>query len=120
MDNNIDSTLSALGDSTRRQVIDLLKEKPRRAGELASAFAISAPALSRHLKVLRRAGLIEEQRDETDNRVRLFQLRQAPFVSLHAWLEQVEGFWTDQLSAFKAKAEQTFQQKFESDDSNHD
>jgi DNA-binding transcriptional ArsR family regulator len=120
MSNDIDATLSALGDPTRRQVIDLLKKSPMRAGALASAFAISAPALSRHLKVLRRAGLVEERRDESDNRVRLFQLRQAPFVSLHTWLQEIESFWSDQLQAFKMQAEERFQQQVEGDDSTDD
>ena len=49
----IDSTLAALADPTRRGVIDLLRERPRRAGELAAAARMSAPAMSRHLRVLR-------------------------------------------------------------------
>lgn len=111
--NNIDDVFTALGDSTRRQVIDLLKEKPLRAGELANRFDISPPALSRHLKVLRRAGLIEEERDERDNRARLFRLRREPFTSLHDWLDEVENYWSDQLQAFKQQAELTFAQQYE-------
>ena len=56
-------TLSALADPTRRRVVELLRERPRRAGELAAAFDASAPAMSRHLRVLRTRGLVEEERD---------------------------------------------------------
>lgn len=113
MVNNIDTTLSALADPTRRQVIDLLKVKPYRAGELANQFGISNPAMSRHLRVLRQSGLIEERRDERDNRARVFQLRAAPFDEMQQWLETVEGFWNDQLQDFKAQAELRFKEKYE-------
>ena len=116
MANQIDPILSALADPTRRQVIDLLKDRPMRAGELADAFPISSPALSRHLKVLRQAGLIEEQRQQQDNRIRVFQLRQDSFRTLNDWLIEVETFWQDQLGSFKAQAEATFKSQFESDD----
>ena len=113
MVNNIDATLAALADPTRRQVIDLLKIKPRRAGELNSQFTISGPAMSRHLRVLREAGLIEEQRDASDNRARVFQLRAEPFAEMQEWLQAVEGFWSDQLQTLKALAEQRFAEKYE-------
>ncbi|HEX5415495.1 MAG TPA: metalloregulator ArsR/SmtB family transcription factor, partial [Chloroflexota bacterium] len=52
---NLDTTLTALADPTRRRIIDLLRERPRRAGDLVAAFQTSEPAVSRHLRVLRRA-----------------------------------------------------------------
>ena len=58
----VDGTLAALADPTRRGVVDLLRRRPRAAGELASALDVSPPALSRHLRVLRKSGLIEEER----------------------------------------------------------
>src|SRR5262249_20301762 len=102
---DVDGTLAALADPTRRRVIDLLRERPRRAGELASAFRMSPPAMSRHLRVLRTRGLVAEDRDETDSRARIYRLRPEPFRDLQAWLEKLEAFWTDQLGAFKAHAE---------------
>ena len=102
---NLDHTLSALADPTRRRIVDALRKRPRRAGELASAFRMSPPAMSRHLRVLRTSGLVEEERVEHDSRVRLYRLRPEPFRDLQSWLEEVEGFWTDQLGAFKAHAE---------------
>ena len=59
--------------------------------------------MSRHLRILRRAGLVEENDLEDDARVRLYRLRQEPFLELRAWLDDVEGFWTDQLEAFKER-----------------
>jgi DNA-binding transcriptional ArsR family regulator len=104
---SLDLTLLALADPTRRRVIDLLREGPRPAGELAEAVAMSAPAMSRHLRVLRTRGLIEERRAERDGRLRVYALRRQPFDDLKEWLAEVESFWTDQLDAFKAHAERT-------------
>lgn len=106
---SIDSTLAALADPTRRGVIDLLRERPMRAGELAAAARMSGPAMSRHLRVLRAGKLIAESHPENDARQRIYRLRPEPFHALQAWLEQVEQFWNGQLDAFKvfAEAEQT-------------
>jgi len=97
----IDSTLAALADPARRGVIDLLRERPRRAGELAAAARMSAPAMSRHLRVLRAGKLIEESHPENDARQRIYQLRPEPFDALQAWLGQVQQFWTGELDGFK-------------------
>ena len=102
---SVDGTLAALADPTRRRVVELLRRRPRRAGELASHFDVSAPAMSRHLRVLRTRGLVEEERGEGDGRVRVYRLRPGPFRDLQAWLTEVEAFWSDQLGAFKAQAE---------------
>jgi DNA-binding transcriptional ArsR family regulator len=101
----VDGTFAALADPTRRGVVDLLRRRPRAAGELASALDVSPPALSRHLRVLRKRGLIEEERDESDFRLRIYRLRPEPFAELQDWLRQVEGFWGEQLSSFRAHAE---------------
>jgi DNA-binding transcriptional ArsR family regulator len=108
MVNEVDRTLLALSDPTRRRVVDLLRRGPRRAGELAASFRVSAPAMSRHLRVLRRCGLIEEDRArgiDDDARVRMYRLRREPFVGLRGWLDEVDSFWGDQMAAFKAHAE---------------
>ena len=104
---NVDRTLAALADPTRRGVIDLLRKKPRRAGELADALDTTAPAMSRHLRVLRQSGLVEDVGLAEDARVRLFQLRRAPFDDLRGWLERVESFWTSQLDSFADHVERT-------------
>ena len=101
----LNATLSALADRNRRAVIDLLKEQPRRAGEIAVALSLTPPALSRHLRVLRRSGLIHEQGVEEDARVRIYRLRKEPFDELRVWLEEVETFWTGELAAFRDHVE---------------
>lgn len=104
---DLDRTLVALADPTRRGVVELLRKRPRRAGELAVALGTSAPAMSRHLKVLRDGGLVTEAHDGEDARVRMYRLEREPFSDLAKWIEQVEAFWTGQLDAFRRHAERT-------------
>jgi DNA-binding transcriptional ArsR family regulator len=104
---DLDRTLSALADPTRREVIDLLRKRPRRAGELSDSLAMSGPAMSRHLRVLRETGLVEEDHQGPDARVRVYRLRRGPFRALSRWLEEVESFWAGELEAFKEYAERT-------------
>jgi len=104
---DLDRTLTALADPTRRAVVELLRRSPRRPSEVADALDMSRPAMSRHFRVLLSAGLIEEEMLEDDARSRLLHLRREPFKQLRGWIEEVEGFWTDQLRAFKAHAERT-------------
>jgi DNA-binding transcriptional ArsR family regulator len=104
---NLDRTLAALADPYRRRVVDLLRDRPRRAGELAEANRISFPAMSRHLKTLRKSGIVEEDRDEFDARVRIYRLRHEPMAALKAWLEVTETLWTRQLVALKTHLQKT-------------
>ena len=102
----VDVTLSALADPTRRAVVDLLGTGPKRAGELAASVGMSGPAMSRHLRVLRVKGLVEEEHTRhEDARLRVYRLRPQPFVQLRNWLTEVEALWSDQLAGFKAYAE---------------
>ena len=101
----MEKTFAALGDPTRLAVINLLRQRPHRAGELASALHMSAPALSRHLRVLRKSGLIADDEPDSDARVRLYRLQPAAFASMRDWLTEVEAFWGGQLEAFKVHAE---------------
>jgi DNA-binding transcriptional ArsR family regulator len=104
---SLDQTLAALAEPTRRAVIELLRQGPLRAGELAEALELSPPAMSRHLKVLRQAALIEDDRLDDDARVRVYRLRPERIGELATWIREVEGFWGAQLEAFKAHAERT-------------
>ncbi len=104
---DLDRTFAALADPTRRRVVELLRKRPRRAGELAASFGMSPPAMSRHLRVLRRTSLVEEDSLEEDARVRVYRLRPERFAALRGWLQEVEAFWGEQLGAFKAHAERT-------------
>lgn len=102
MGSELDRAFEALADPTRRGVIRALRGAPLRAGELADALSTTRPAMSKHLRVLREAGLVEELADEADARARVYQLRREPFTELRSWLDDVEGFWTEQLTAFQA------------------
>jgi DNA-binding transcriptional ArsR family regulator len=102
---DLDRTLAALADPHRRRVIELLRDRPRRAGELARAVGLNPPALSRHLRTLEAGGLIEQSHPEFDARVRVYALRIEGMASLKAWLEHTERLWSVQLAAFKSHLE---------------
>jgi DNA-binding transcriptional ArsR family regulator len=102
---NLDAAFNALSDSSRREMIRMLLQQPRRAGELAESIDMSPQALSRHLRILRRAGLVSEAGIEHDARVRVYSVHPAAFQPLQQWLAQVEELWRGQLHAFKAYAE---------------
>src|SRR5262245_9194397 len=104
---DLDAAFAALADPTRRAVIRALLRKPHRAGELAEHVEMSPPALSRHLRVLRDAGLIVDEGVAEDARVRVFSVDPAAFAPMRDWLEQVEDLWKEQLQSFKAHAEKT-------------
>jgi DNA-binding transcriptional ArsR family regulator len=101
----LDRTLAALSDVRRRRAIELLRDRPRRAGDLAAALDLTPSAMSRHLKILRRAGLVVESNPETDARVRVYELRPDPADELVAWLEQAREGWTEQLTELKHHVE---------------
>jgi DNA-binding transcriptional ArsR family regulator len=96
----------ALADPARRQVVQLLGGAPRRAGELAAAAGVSAPAMSRHLKVLLQAGIITDERTDRDARMRYFRLRPQSLTALQAWLDQLQAHWDEQLASFKRHVEE--------------
>jgi DNA-binding transcriptional ArsR family regulator len=97
--------LTALADPTRRRVVQLLRDGPRRAGELAAASGTSAPAMSRHLRVLLEAGIVADERRDDDARARIFWLRPEAITSLRAWLEELQTAADEQLASFKHHVE---------------
>ena len=97
--------LQALADPTRLGVVQLLSTGPRRAGELADAAGVSAPAMSKHLRILLQAGVVEDERRPEDARVLIFRLRPQPVIALQAWLDQLQAHWDDQLRSFKRHVE---------------
>jgi DNA-binding transcriptional ArsR family regulator len=108
---SLDATFVALADATRREMIRNLLHKPRRAGELAAMVAMSPQALSRHLRVLRRAGLVVEEGIDADARVRVYRVHPDAFMPVHRWLADVEDVWQRQLHAFKTYAESVPRQR---------
>jgi DNA-binding transcriptional ArsR family regulator len=101
----VDAILAALADPHRRKVVDLLSRGPRPAGELAREVGLAPPAMSRHLKTLRRSGLVEEFHPDFDARVRVYVLKAEAMDELKRWLEETERMWAEQLTAFKAHLE---------------
>jgi len=93
------NAITALADPTRRLVLERLRRRPRAVGELAKGMAVSRPAVSQHLKVLKEAGLVKEERQGTRH---IYRIDPAGLGPLRAWLDQ---FWDAALEAFKAEAE---------------
>lgn len=101
----LEATFAALADPCRRRAVELLGEAPKRAGELADALDLAAPAMSRHLRLLRQAGLVEETHPEFDARVRIYSLKTGALSELREWLDATDALWTRQLAAFKQHVE---------------
>ena len=97
--------LQALGDPTRRSVLEELREGPRAVGEIAARLPVSRPAVSQHLRVLKEAGLVTERQNGTR---RLYRVDPDGFAEVRAYLE---GFWEEALANFKAAAEQEERRK---------
>ena len=90
------NALEALSDSTRRQIVELLAERERNAGEIAAEFPVSRPAVSRHLRVLREHGLVQTR---TEGQQRIYSLDPGPLIELDDWLAHYRAFWTNRLDA---------------------
>jgi len=95
-------TFQALADPTRRAVLDLLRRGSQPAGQIASAFPVSRPAISKHLRLLRRAHLVREHRE---GRHRVYELNPDPLRAVDSWIEQYRVFWAASLNSLKAFVE---------------
>jgi DNA-binding transcriptional ArsR family regulator len=84
------STFDALVDPTRRRILDLLRERPRLVGELVDLLEISQPGVSKHLRVLREAGLVRVRQEAQRH---WYELRPEPLAELAAWLEPYRQLW---------------------------
>jgi DNA-binding transcriptional ArsR family regulator len=92
----MDAVLHALADESRRTMLEILRTQPATVGELARAVPIARPGVSRHLRVLREAGLVEvEQRAQW----RIYQLRPEPLAELDSWLGRYRVLWEQRLDA---------------------
>jgi DNA-binding transcriptional ArsR family regulator len=96
------ATFSALADPTRRAVLDLLRRGSLPAGQIAQAFPVSRPAISKHLRLLRRAHLVRERRE---GRRRLYQLNPEPLRAVDSWLNHYRIFWKMNLTDLKTFVE---------------
>ena len=101
----LQATFAALADPTRQRVVRLLARSPRCSSDIAEEVQVSRPTISRHLRVLREAGLVEPLPDETDFRMRWYRLRDQPLLEIRDWVAELEAFWGLQLDAFKTYAE---------------
>jgi len=100
-----EAAFSALADPTRRAVLDLLRQGSQPAGRIAQAFPVSRPAISKHLRLLRKAHLVEERRE---GRHRLYTLNAAPLQAVDSWLKHYRGFWHTSLTNLKTFVEAEF------------
>jgi DNA-binding transcriptional ArsR family regulator len=98
----IEATFQALADPTRRAVLDLLRRGSQPAGQIAEAFPVSRPAISKHLRLLRRAHLVREHRE---GRNRIYQLNPEPLRAVDNWIEQYRNFWRANLANLKTFVE---------------
>lgn len=90
------AVLQALADESRRAVLEILRDHPATAGELAEALPIARPGVSRHLRVLREAGLVEV---EHQAQWRIYRLRPEPLRELDIWLEGYRALWEQRLDS---------------------
>jgi DNA-binding transcriptional ArsR family regulator len=102
---SLDRVLAALADPYRRRAVELLRERPRRAGDLAQALGVSAPAMSKHLRALKEGGLVEGSHPDFDARVRVYSLKSGAMDGLKAWVDETERRWGLQLASFKGHLE---------------
>jgi DNA-binding transcriptional ArsR family regulator len=92
----MEAVLQALADPSRRTVLAILRDHPASAGELADALPIARPGVSRHLRVLREAGLVDV-RQEAQRRI--YSLRAEPLQEVDAWLDDYRALWRSRLDA---------------------
>jgi DNA-binding transcriptional ArsR family regulator len=105
MESRLSRTFEALADPARLAVVRLLRKQPRRSSEIADALSLQRSATSKHLEVLRQAGLVEAALLDEDARARVYRLRPERFSELRDFVEEVEAYWGDQLASFKAHVE---------------
>jgi DNA-binding transcriptional ArsR family regulator len=95
----VTTVFEVLAEPRRRQILDLVRDRERSVGELVTELSATQPAVSKHLRVLREAGLVEARVDEQR---RLYRLRPAPLRELDAWLAPYRGMWSASLDKLEA------------------
>jgi DNA-binding transcriptional ArsR family regulator len=100
----VPTTFDVLAEPTRRRILDLLRERPRPVGDLVASLPVSQPGVSKHLRVLREAGLVDVHRDAQR---RVYAVRPEPLSEIAAWLEPYRQLWEDRLDALERHLEET-------------
>lgn len=100
-----EATFHALADPTRRALLDLLRAGAQPAGQIAESFPVSRPAISRHLRQLRKARLVVEHRR---GRHRFYQLNPEPLKAVDSWIERYRQFWQMNLMNLKTFVESEY------------
>jgi DNA-binding transcriptional ArsR family regulator len=103
-----DAVFRAIADPTRREILRLLRDGRRTVGEIAANFPTSRPAISKHLRLLRNAGLVVAHRDGT---ARICDLNAKPLRAVNAWLRDYEAFWGESMRSLKSYIEEAEHQK---------
>lgn len=103
----MDAVFETLADPGRRRILDVLADGERPAGDFTPLLGISQPGVSRHLRVLREAGLVSVRKDATR---RLYSLNPTRLRELDRWLERYRQFWTQRLDALEAHLDREFPQ----------
>jgi DNA-binding transcriptional ArsR family regulator len=96
----MDAVFQALADQSRRTVLEILRDHPATAGELAAALPIARPGVSRHLRVLRDAGLVDVHQDAQR---RIYSLRPEALIGVDEWLEAYRALWQNRLDALQTE-----------------
>ena len=100
----METTFQVLAEPRRRQILDLLRDAERPVGDLVQRLALSQPAVSKHLKVLREAGLVEVRQDAQR---RWYRLRPEPLAEVDAWLAPYRRMWMESLDALERRLDAT-------------
>ena len=106
----METALKAIAEPRRRQILSLVRDEELSAGEIASHFDVTRPAVSQHLTVLKEAGLVDERRNGTK---RLYRARPEGLAEVKTFLEE---FWGERLDALKREAEREEREKHGTDD----
>lgn len=104
------TTFEVITDANRRRILDLLRERERAVGELVEEVGISQPGVSKHLRVLREAGLVEAR---IEAQRRLYGLRPEPLAEVDAWLAPYRKFWSGRLDALERHLDESTEEKEE-------
>jgi DNA-binding transcriptional ArsR family regulator len=96
------SAFAVLAEPNRRQILELLRERERPVGELVDALSVSQPAVSKHLRLLREAGVVESR---VDAQRRVYRVRAEPLREIDAWLEPYRALWNESLDRLERHLE---------------